>query len=179
MIPRRSSRRFGLVILIAVMSSLSPSVSQAGAAAEQRIFGWVEWVTLTDTGLRLKAKLDTGAATSSIHAENIERFKRDGVRMVKFDLVDPDSRQAIVRELEVERSVKIREHDGSFQRRPVVAMEICIGGLSRTIEVNLVDRSQFIYPFLLGRSAMSGKVIVDPGETFTATLSCAERGTVD
>lgn len=178
MIPRRSSSRIDLVILIAMMFSLLPSLALAGAA-EQRIFGWVEWVTLPDAGLRLKTKLDTGAATSSIHAVNIERFKRDGVRMVKFDLVDPDSQEAIARELEVERSVRIREHNGSFQRRPVVAMDICIGGLSRTIEVNLVDRSEFNYPFLLGRSAMSGNVIVDPGETFTATSSCTERGTVD
>jgi len=147
----------------------------ATASTYQQIFGWIEWVTFPDIELRLKAKLDTGAETSSLHAINIVRFKRNDERMVRFDLENPENGEHFTMELDLERSVRIREHDGSYQRRPVVQMWICLGSLRKKIEVNLVDRTEFHYPFLLGRSAMKGSVVVDPGETFTAEGRCDNR----
>jgi hypothetical protein len=106
---------------------------------------------------------------------NIVRFKRGGERMVRFDLTNPENGEIFTMELDLQRSVRIREHDGSYQRRPVVDMWICIGSLRKKVEVNLVDRTQFHYPFLLGRSAMKGTVVVDPGAEFTAEGRCGGR----
>jgi hypothetical protein len=68
--------------------------------------------------------------------------------------------------------VRIRQHDGSFHRRPVVKMWICLGHLMREVEVNLTSRSEFLYPMLIGRSAMRGSIIVDPDLTFTNRPQC-------
>ena len=174
---RRPRDCFHIIRQVALTIFLTGLPVIAAAATYQQIFGWIEWVTFPDIGLRLKTKLDTGAETSSLHAMNIVRFKREGDRMVRFDLTNPESGEIFTMELDLERSVRIREHDGSYQRRPVVDMWICIGSLRKKIEVNLVDRTQFHYPFLLGRSAMKGAVVVDPGETFTAEGRCGERST--
>jgi hypothetical protein len=173
--PTERFRTYRQVILAMILSSLPV---MAAAATYQQIFGWIEWVALPDVGLRLKTKLDTGAATSSLHALNIVRFERDGERMVRFDLEDPEIHEKFTLELELQRSVRIREHDGSFQRRPVVEMWICIGSIRKRVEVNLVDRTEFHYPFLLGRSAMKDSIVVDPGTTFTADRGCDERSVV-
>jgi hypothetical protein len=166
---------FHYIRQVALATLLTALPVIATASTYQQIFGWIEWVSFPDVGLRLKTKLDTGAETSSLHATNIVRFKREGERMVRFDLENPESDERFTMELGLERSVRIREHDGSYQRRPVVAMWICLGSLRKKIEVNLVDRTEFHYPFLLGRSAMKGTVIVDPGETFTAEGRCDGR----
>lgn len=163
------ARQIALIMLLAGLPVA------ATASTYQQIFGWIEWVSFPDIGLRLKTKLDTGAETSSLHALNIVRFKREGERMVRFDLTNPEGGEIFTMELDLQRSVRIREHDGSYQRRPVVDMWICIGSLRKKIEVNLVDRTQFHYPFLLGRSAMKGAVVVDPGATFTAEGRCGGR----
>ncbi len=169
---KRPRNGFNFARQLALTIFLTGIPMLASASTYQQIFGWIEWVSFPDIGLRLKTKLDTGAETSSLHAMNIVRFKRGGERMVRFDLENPESGEVFTVELDLERSVRIREHDGSYQRRPVVEMWICIGSLRMQIEVNLVDRTQFHYPFLLGRSAMKGTVVVDPGETFTAQGRC-------
>ncbi len=161
----------GLGGLCAALLATGP----AGAETKD-IFGWVERVTITESGRGVKAKLDSGAKTSSIHAENIERFRRGDIAMVRFDIVDPDTGALIRLERPLARHVRIREHDGSFQRRPVVWMWLCIGTHRRRVEINLVDRSQFNYQLLLGRAALQGHAIIDPDETFTTTPNCDLEG---
>lgn len=157
--------------LIAGMLVCQPA-AMASAPKSQQIFGWIEWVKVSDAGLKLKAKLDTGAETSSLHALNIKRFRRGDKRLVRFDVVDPETGETVRLERRRGRMVRIREHDGNYQRRPVIDMWICLGRLRKRIEVNLVDRSEFLYPFLIGRSAMRGDIIVDPDATFTAKPDC-------
>ncbi len=136
------------------------------------IFGYVERVVVSDQGFSLKAKLDTGAETSSLDARNIERFRRDGERMVRFDVPDPETGQLVTLERPLARVVRIKQNDGPYERRPVVWMWLCIGHLLQRVEVNLVDRTDFIYPLLIGRSAMRGAIIVDSELTFTARPRC-------
>ena len=172
---RRAFQGAGLVALVGALAAcLLPS--RPLAAQTKDIFGWVERVTITEMRRGVKAKLDTGADTSSIHAENIERFRRDEDPFVSFDIVDPDTGELTRLERPLARYVRIREHDGSFQRRPVVWMWLCLGTHLRRVEVNLVDRSQFNYQLLLGRAALSGHAIVDPDMTFTTTPSCELAG---
>jgi hypothetical protein len=150
----------------------APAQAEELMADEFEIFGWVEWVKLLEGDLRLKAKLDTGAANSSLDASNIERFRRSGERWVRFTVTDPDSGDQMELEKRLVRNVRIIRHDGNHQRRPVIKMEICVGDRIREVEVNLIDRSNFIYPMLLGRSALEGFALIDSGQTFQNRPRC-------
>jgi hypothetical protein len=147
-----------------------------GRAETKDVFGWIERVTITEMLRGVKAKLDSGADTSSLHAENIQRFKRGDISMIRFDIVDPDTGELIPLERPLARWVRIREHDGSFQRRPVVWLWLCLGTHRRRVEVNLVDRSQFNYQLLLGRAALQGHAIIDPELSFTTRPACELAG---
>jgi hypothetical protein len=145
---------------------------------EKQILGWIEHAVISSERIQVKAKLDTGAKTTSLHAVNIKRFKRDGKRMVRFTVEDPDSDRRFEMERPLVRSVRIKESVGDEpSRRPVVELWLCVGSVGREVEVNLVDRSRFNYPLLIGRSAMAGLIVVDSDETFTQPPACPEEGT--
>lgn len=164
--------------LAALSAALLVTLLGAGPvrAETKDIFGWIERVTITEMSRGMKAKLDTGADTSSMHAENIERFKRGDIPMVRFDIVDPDTGELTRLERPLARYVRIREHDGSFQRRPVVWLWLCLGTHRKRVEVNLVDRSQFNYQLLLGRAALQGHAVIDPDLSFTTRPACDLAG---
>ncbi len=142
------------------------------AAGERDLFGWVERVVLVEAGFELKAKLDTGAETSSLDAVDIRRFRRGGESWVRFTVEDPDSGDEVRLERPLLRRVRIKRHEGESQRRPVVELTVCIGEHERRLEFSLIDRSEFIYPVLLGRSALAGIAVVDPDETFIHDPDC-------
>ena len=138
-----------------------------------RSFGYIERITLgSETPLQFKAKLDTGADTSSLDAKNIRRIRRGDKRLVRFTVVNPDSGESITIERPFVRRVRIKRHSGNHQSRNVVRMEICIGSERRSVEMSLIDRGLFEYPVLLGRSALDGIALVDSGKTLTATPTC-------
>jgi hypothetical protein len=148
----------------------------AQAARQKTILGWVEWVEVGRHEISLKAKLDTGAETSSLDAQDIRRLRRrsTGERFVEFSVFDPESGETIRLKKPLVRLVRIKQHDGSHQVRPVVALDICLAARASTVEVSLIDRSVFIYPLLLGRSALEGHVVVDPELTFTNDPRCED-----
>ena len=84
-----------VLVLMALPVRLAADPTGTGdQTGHKQIFGWIERVLVSDERVDMKAKLDTGAKTTSLHAVNIERFKRDGKRMVRFEIVDPrDGRQ--------------------------------------------------------------------------------------
>lgn len=144
----------------------------------KRIVGWVERVTMLPSRVPVYAKLDTGAKTSSIHAEEIERFEKDGDEWVRFTLVleDPDDvvhRERLERPLF--RDVRIKDHDDHADRRPVVELEFCLDGRSARAQFSLADRSSFLYPVLLGRRFLKGRFVIDPAETFEASKDCPKK----
>lgn len=148
-----------------------PPVAQAGEVGKT-IFGHVERVIISEKGFSLKARLDTGAQTSSLDAHNIVRFRRGDVRYVRFDVMDPDTGDFVTLERPLVRNVRIRQHTAPPMRRPVVKMWLCLGHKVREVEVNLTPRSEFLYPLLIGRSAMRGSIVIDPELTFTARPQC-------
>lgn len=151
--------------------------STPGAA--QEVFGYIEPVALTGAGVSVLAKLDTGADTSSIDATDIRRVRRGDRRLVKFTLRDPETGEETQLERDYVRTTRIRRHYGEYQRRHVVEMEICLGRVSRTVEINLVDRSNFTYPMLLGRNALEGIALVDPAVTETSAPICDDDAEED
>ena len=157
-------------VLLIIMLGL-PSIG-ATQSDSKDIYGWIETVKVSEQGLRLKAKLDTGAATSSLDAKNIRRFRRGKKRLVRFSLQDPESGDELTLERPLVRVVRIKRHDGKHQRRPVIELDVCLGELVRSVEFSLIDRAQFIYPVLLGRSALQQYAVVDPELTFTRKPDC-------
>lgn len=146
-------------------------VCEPAAAPELAIFGAVEWVVLQPEGIRAKARLDTGATSSSIHATNIVEFERDGKTWVRFNFVPHDGESAgeqTVFEKKVVRRVRIKRHDAESQRRYVVSMRLVIGEVSEKVEVTLSDRSDFKYSVLIGRNFLTDNAMVDVSRQFAA-----------
>jgi hypothetical protein len=170
----RFSALFDLIIVLALaLVTFSVQADEHGSPVLE-IFGWVERVDLLDGNLSVKAKLDTGAATSSLDATNIERFRRDGERWVRFTVTDPETEEVLELEKPLSRNVRIVRHSGEHQRRAVVKIPLCFGPFAREVEFSLIDRSNFIYPVLLGRSALKGHALIDSGETFINYPACGE-----
>jgi len=166
----------GLSALFIVMLS---SYSFASSDTPGKVIaGWVEKISIKNQSYALKAKLDSGAKTSSVHAENIELFKRDGQRWVRFQLLleGAEGAEGEIETLTLEKSrvrrVKIKEHDGDHDSRPVVELDICFDGRPYAVEFTLTDRSAFIYPVLLGRRFLAGVAVVDPEVTFLTQAQC-------
>lgn len=165
---------FARYLTIAVMTSILfvPAQQAAAAGRDLEILGWVENAHLMDPVIALKAKLDTGAETSSLDAEVIKKFRKDGKRWVRFRLSDRETGEDFIVVRERMRTIGVIQHDGSTQRRPVVEMEVCIASRVISTEVSLIDRSEFNYPLLLGRSALQTFALVDPGDTFLSEPAC-------
>jgi len=141
------------------------------AQPKQRvIMGWLESIFIRPWNRRLTAKLDTGAKTSSLHADRIEHFSKNGEDWVRFSLGDiEDKKQApILVEKPLLRTVNIKCKGDDCQpsKRDVVMMTLCKNGKEYETEFNLVDRSNFNYPVLLGRGFLKGVALVDANETF-------------
>jgi len=147
-------------------------VSTPAATQDLKILGWVENVRLANPDIELKAKLDTGAETSSLDARIIKKFRKGGKRWVRFSVTGREQGEEFTLVRERVRTIGVVQHDGSRQTRPVVTMKICIAGRFMETEVSLIDRSEFIYPLLLGRSALGKFALVDPGSIFMSEPDC-------
>lgn len=171
--PRRSGAALcALACLVALGGAALALAGQAPPPDVKDIYGYVENVLVGESRLEMKAKLDTGAATSSLDAGEIRVYNREGRGWVEFAVRDQRTGRRVTFRKRLLRRVSIKEHDGSRQRRPVVAVEICLGGHLRDVEVSLVDRTEFLYPVLLGRRALEGIAVVDPELSFTARPDC-------
>lgn len=166
--------------LTGVVGLLWLSVPCAAAPAESSkvMAGWLEPVYLSElSSHRIKAKLDTGAKTSSINARDIESFTRNGKPWVRFELVlkgVQGNTRTIALERPRLRSVRVKEHNGEPGKRPVVTLELCFNGTPHPIEFTLVDRSGFNYPVLLGRRFLAGIAVIDPQSTYLTQPDCKE-----
>lgn len=166
-----------LIFAMAVLSA--PAVAKSRNADEPdelRILGWVEYVHLIEPGFELKAKLDTGARTSSLDARIIKKFRQYGKRWVRFAVRHPETGEETVLVRERERTIGIVQHEGENDVRPTVIMAVCLAGKTREIEVSLVDRSRFEYPMLVGRRALKRFALIDSGETFLSEPDCQDQG---
>lgn len=155
------------------MAPASQGVAQ-GVDGQLQLLGWVENARLVAPGFEVRAKLDTGATTSSLDARIIKRFRKGGKRWVRFSVRDPETGDEMVIVRERKRTVGIVQHEGENDVRPSVAIEICIAGERRKVEVTLTDRSAFNYPLLLGRRALKNLAVVHSGETFLSDAVCPE-----
>ncbi|MDQ3033930.1 MAG: RimK/LysX family protein [Myxococcota bacterium] len=138
------------------------------------VIGWREWIALPELGIAaIKVKTDTGARTSAMHADEIERFTARGKSMLTF-VVHPLQRD---RGLEVRCEAEmiderlVRSSHGDQQLRPVISTPIEILGVRWNIEVTLTRRDVMGFRMLLGREAMRGHILVDPGRSYLGNAS--------
>ncbi|KAM9863436.1 RimK/LysX family protein [Leucobacter sp. BZR 635] len=131
--------------------------------------GWREWVSLPGIGVSwIKAKIDTGAQTSALHAGNITVFTREGTEWVRFT-VQP-WQQGVLDEVEVELPIHdrrtVRSSSGHTQDRLVVVMDLGLVGREVPVEVTLTDREEMVFRMLIGREALKQGYVVDSGESY-------------
>lgn len=138
------------------------------AKTPQAIVGWRELVGLPDlVPVRIPAKIDTGARTSSLHATGIERFDRNGQRWVRFRIELGDGRSEPVT-CEVPRADRriITSSNGESQDRFIIKTRLQLGEHTFRAEFSLADRSDMKFPILIGRTALKGRFLVDPGRSY-------------
>ncbi|MEL7548154.1 MAG: RimK/LysX family protein [Pseudomonadota bacterium] len=194
-----SSFRRGL----SAMAALAFVLPGTALAEDQiHILGWLEKAEIMSAGIRMDAKLDTGAKTSAIHAEILSRDdlsenellelraendddeemvepteivateEADEPRTIVFRLTNEYGDERIV-EREVVRTVRIKRRSGGVERRPVVELDVCIAGISVTGEVSLADRTTFNYEMLVGRDMLDdANIAVHPDLDYTAPARC-------
>lgn len=139
---------------------------------DKLMLGRAEWIGLLTLGSYFKARLDTGANTSSLSAEEITPFERDGQNWVRFrlgldedDVVVPAAREQEF-EARIVRRVRILQASGS-ETRPVIRLPVTLGGLEQNVEFTLNDRTHLTYPVLLGRRFMMDQAVIDVSRTYT------------
>ncbi len=130
----------------------------------KQIIGALEYVRLVPPNVILKARIDTGAKTTSIDARNITPFERDGKQWVRFVCMDGEKEYTIERK--VIKTVQIKRHGAEAQDRYVVKMRIVLGNVSQLISVNLSDREEYKYPVLIGRNFLQDFFIVDVAKKY-------------
>lgn len=147
-------------------------------AAEKKVYGLHERVGLPDLDIKVHTKLDTGARTSSLGATDIRIFEKEGEQWVRFRPQVKGKKfspieKLLVRHSNIKRRVDdIQEGQVLHTVRPVILMEICFDGRLEAIEVNLADRSRFLYPLLLGSATLKQlNVMVDPSLRYQSTTA--------
>ncbi len=162
----------GITLLLSAV--LTVYTATAGAK-EKYVFGWVEKIHVMDVGATAKAKMDSGALTSSIHATNVERYRLDGKKWVRFTvtLQDTETGKYVTKTLErpFVRAIRVSGAGGS-DSRVVVSLPVCVGSTIMDEEFSLNNRADMIYGLLIGRRTMEHMGLLDVNKTFTLKPTC-------
>ncbi|UCE33872.1 MAG: ATP-dependent zinc protease [Deltaproteobacteria bacterium] len=145
---------------------------EALPAEGKLLVGWLEKVRIYPGDLVIHAKLDTGAKNSSLNASHVTAFERDGEQWVRFDVTSRYGKTATI-ERKVRRMVKIKRHGAKPQARFAINLGICLGNSYKEVEVNLTERSDFLYQMLVGRSFLAGSFVVDSSAKYTTKPNCS------
>lgn len=137
--------------------------------AKKNVIGSEEWVSLNELNIPyVKARVDSGAKTSSLHAVNIQPFQKGNETWVQFDVfpIQHDGKRKITCKAMVVDMRIIKSSSGDREQRYVVRTSLGLNGEQWNIELTLTNRDSMGYRMLLGRQAMAGRLIVDPSESF-------------
>lgn len=133
------------------------------------IIGWREWVGLPDLGIKyVKAKVDSGARSSSLHAYDVEQFERAGQQWVRFRVhpVQRRTHRVVEAEAEVLEFRSVRSSSGKAAMRPVIVTHVELLGRSWPVELTLANRDNMGFRMLLGREAFRGRFLIDSGNSY-------------
>ena len=152
----------------------APSIKSetADLIAKGALIGWREWLALPALGIdRIRAKIDSGARTSALHAVEVSPFQRDGQAWVSF-AVAPHAggardRSLVQCEVQVRDLRQVKSSNGTVEQRYVIATPVVIGQKTFEIEVTLTDRAEMGFEMLFGRTALRvGRFLVHPSRSF-------------
>lgn len=175
-IKRRKIIRFyvfiGISFLFALLVAGCAVVKPYGSRIwipKETLVGEIEPVMIKEKkdgkALRLLARIDTGAKTSSLDATNIEQFERlfgdNTETWVRFTIEDSVNKEMVEVESKLVRTAKIKGHGTESERRCIVKLWIQLGKVNKYVEFSLTDRSNFKYPVLVGRNFLNGEFVVD------------------
>lgn len=157
---------FPALLSVAILSS--PAVAQS-----LPLFGYLENVRVGPDSLAMRAKLDTGADTSSLGYQKLEKFRRDGADWVMVTVSNAEG-YSFSTMRKVVRVARIKRKDAPSVERPVILIAMCLGNTRKMTEVTLADRTEFSVPVLIGRSFLAGEAIVDSAREYTTEPRCEE-----
>jgi hypothetical protein len=149
-------------------NSLPPKKSRKRTKS---VVGWREWAVLPDLGIsKVKAKIDTGAKTSSLHAFDLVVVKRQGKNFVRFKVhpLQRNTRRVVDCESELLEWRQVTDSGGKRTLRPVIETRIMLGTRSVMAEVTLIARDQMGFRMLIGRQALRRTWLVDPSKSYIA-----------
>lgn len=134
--------------------------------------GWREWISLPNLGIdKIKAKVDTGARTSALHAFSLQLFEEAGKEKIRF-LMHPlqhNTHDIITCVADVVDKRPVTDSGGHTEERIVIMTPICIAGQTWPIEITLTERENMLFRMLLGRSAIRRRFMVNPARSFVTT----------
>ncbi len=133
------------------------------------VIGWREFLALPELGIeQIKAKIDTGARSSALHAFDIETFERDGKQQVRFK-VHPhqkDTQYVVSAEAEILDRREVRNSGGKAESRIFIETTVELGGHSWAVELTLTNRDNMGFRMLLGRQGVRSRFLVDADNSF-------------
>jgi hypothetical protein len=136
---------------------------------KKKSIGWREWVEMPDLGVaEIKAKVDTGADNSSLHAFRIERYEESGIEMVRFQLHPHQRKRRPVVDCiaEVVKERRVKNPGGRTEIRPVIRTRLVVAGREIDAHINLTTRDEMTFRMLLGRRTIRSEFVVDPGRSY-------------
>ncbi len=136
---------------------------------EPLLLGWREWLSLPDLGLELiKAKIDTGARTSTLHAFYVDTFRCRGKLHVRFGVHPLQNRADVVvhAEAPVLDRRRVSDSGGHREERYIILTRLALAGREWPVEVTLTNRETMLFRMLLGRTALARQALVDPARSF-------------
>lgn len=137
--------------------------------ADKVVLGWREWASLPELGIeRIQVKMDTGARTSALHVDAFKLLNGQRGR-ARIWIPAGHGQGTVEAEVDVAGYSVVKTSTGDREKRPRVVTEIRIGDLRRRIEVTLSRREGMVHRMIVGRRALKGRAVVDPGKTFLAT----------
>lgn len=139
------------------------------ATPELLTFGWREWVGLPDIGIRqIKAKVDTGARTSALHAFELRSYSERGRERVEFLMhpIQKDKDTVVTCTADVLDKRLVTDSGGHKEERYVIGTTLAIGGHAWPIEITLTSRDDMLFRMLLGRTAIKGRAQVNPARSY-------------
>ena len=138
-------------------------------STEKSVLGWREWLGFPELGIpQVKAKVDTGARTSCLHAFLVEPFEKSGETWVRFGIHPKQGRtdEEVFCEARVRDQRTVRDSGGHEELRYVIETLVTFGSNQHRIEVTLTDRDSMKFRVLLGRTAIRGRYLVDSGRSY-------------